>query len=128
MGTRFIATPECRASDAYKQAIVEASEDDVVLTERLTGIPVAVLNTPYVRRVGTKAGPFERWMLGGRRRKHWMRSWYALRSGLRLKHDSLATTGRPDYWQAGKSVATIHSIEPAGDIVRACAAAMRAGR
>ncbi|MEO5617684.1 MAG: nitronate monooxygenase [Candidatus Eisenbacteria bacterium] len=124
MGTRFIATPECRASDAYKAAIVAADESDVVLTERLTGIPVAVLNTPYVRRVGTKAGPFERWMLGGRRRKHWMRSWYTVRSGFRLRRDSLATSGSPDYWQAGKSVAGIHAIEPAGDIVRACAAAV----
>jgi nitronate monooxygenase len=127
MGTRFIATPECRASDAYKQAIVEAREEDVVLTERLTGIPVAVLNTPYVRRVGTKAGRFERWMLGGRRRKHWMRSWYAVRSGFRLRHDSLAPAGRQDYWQAGKSVAVIRRIEPAGDIVRACAAAVAPG-
>lgn len=126
MGTRFIATPECRASDAYKRAIVAASADDVVLTERLTGVPVAVLNTPYVRRVGTKAGPFARWMLAGRRRKHWMRSWYAVRSGLRLRRDSLATGGRPEYWQAGKSVATIHSIEPAGDIVSGCRAALRA--
>ena len=126
MGTRFIATPECRASEAYKRAIIEASESEVVLTERLTGVPVAVLNTPYVQRVGTRAGRFERWMLSGRRRKHWMRSWYAVRSGFRLKRDSLATHGRPDYWQAGKSVAVIRSIEPAGDIVRACAAAMSA--
>ena len=124
MGTRFIATPECRASDAYKQAIVEAREEDVVLTERLTGVPVAVLNTPYVRRVGTKAGTFERWMLRGRRRKHWMRSWYAVRSGFQLRHDAHATAGRHDYWQAGKSVAVIRRIEPAGDIVRACAAAV----
>ena len=91
-------------------------------------MPVAVLNTPYVQRVGTKAGRFERWMLGGRRRKHWMRSWYSVRSGFRLKRDSLASGGRPDYWQAGKSVAAIHSIVPAGDVVRACAAAMGATR
>ena len=39
MGTRFIATPECRASDGYKQAIVDADEDDIVLTERITGVP-----------------------------------------------------------------------------------------
>jgi len=89
-------------------------------------VPVAVLNTPYVQHVGTQAGRFERWMLRGRRRKHWMRSWYAVRSGFRLKRDSLATHGRPDYWQAGKSVAVIRSIEPAGDIVRACAAALSA--
>jgi nitronate monooxygenase len=123
MGTRFIATPECRASDAYKLAILAAREEDVVLTERLTGVPVAVLDNPYVRRVGTKAGAFERWMLAGRRRKHWMRSWYTVRSGFRLRRDSLAPAGRAEYWQAGKSVADIRSIESAGDIVRACRAA-----
>ncbi|TFG47975.1 MAG: nitronate monooxygenase, partial [Gemmatimonadales bacterium] len=37
LGTRFIATTECRASDAYKQAIVAAGEHDVVLSERITG-------------------------------------------------------------------------------------------
>jgi hypothetical protein len=30
-----------------------------------------------------------------------------------------------DYWQAGKSVAGIHSVEPAGEIIRRYAAAAR---
>jgi nitronate monooxygenase len=125
LGTRFIATPECRASDTYKQAIVAASEDDVVLTERLTGIPVAVLNTPYIRRIGLRSGPLARWMLRHRRTRYLMRSLYALRAGLVLKRTSLDES-RSDYWQAGKSVATIHSIEPAGSIVRRFAAAISA--
>ena len=37
LGTRFIATRECTASDAYKQAILDASEDDVVLSEKAHG-------------------------------------------------------------------------------------------
>jgi nitronate monooxygenase len=126
MGTRFIATPECRASDAYKRAIVAAEAADVVLSERITGIPVAILNTPYVQRTGTRAGPFARWMLRGRRTKHWMRSIYALQSLWLLKRDALDPRADRDIWQAGKSVAAIHSIEQAGDIVRACAAAARA--
>lgn len=126
LGTRFIATVECRASSAYKQAIVDAREEDVVLTERLTGIPVAVLNTPYIRRIGLRSGPLARWMLRHRRTRYFMRSLYALRAGLMLKQASLDES-RSDYWQAGKSVATIHSIEPAGDIVRRFAAAARAG-
>lgn len=126
LGTRFIATPECRASAAYKQAIVDAKEEDVVLTERLTGIPVAVLNTPYIQRIGLRSGPLARWMLRHRRTRYFMRSLYALRAGLMLKRASLDES-RSDYWQAGKSVATIHSIEPAGDIVRRFAAAARAG-
>ncbi len=123
MGTRFIATTECRASDAYKRAIVAAGEEDVVLSERITGIPVAVLNTPFIQRTGTRAGAFARWMLRGRRTKHWMRTFYALKSLWLLKRDSLDPRGVREYWQAGKSVAAIQSIEPAGDIVRSCAAA-----
>lgn len=124
LGTRFIATPECRASDAYKQAILDAGEDDIVLTERLTGVPVAVIRNTYVDRLGTRAGPLARWMLQGRRRKHWMRTWYALTSLRRLKRSLGSDDTRTDYWQAGRSVAGIRSIEPAGEIVRRYAAAL----
>jgi nitronate monooxygenase len=124
VGTRFIATAECKASAAYKQAIVEAGEDDIVLTERLTGVPVAVIRNAYVERLGTSAGPLARWLLRGRKTKHWMRTWYALSSLRRLKKSLLTNDTSTDYWQAGKSVAGIHAIEPAGEIVRAFAAAL----
>ncbi len=123
MGTRFIATTECNASDAYKQAIVQAHERDVVLTERLTGVPVSVINTPYVQRLGTRVGPIARWMFRGRRTKKWIRSWYNVRTAISLKRSLHAGTADDDYWQAGKSVEGIDSIVPAGDIVRACATA-----
>lgn len=125
MGTRFIATPECRAHDEYKQAIVAAREDDIVHTERITGVPVAVIRTPYVERTGLKAGRLARWMLRGRRTKHLMRSLYALRSLRRLRHDSLAGASSSEYWQAGKSVRGIDRVEPAAEIVRRCAATAR---
>lgn len=126
MGTRFIATPECRASDAYKRAIVEADETDIVHSERITGVPVAVIETPYIERMGTKAGPFARWMLRGKRTKHWMRSFYALKAIWQLKRSSLDESGEKDYWQAGKSVAGVDAVEPAGEIVRRLAAAAEA--
>jgi nitronate monooxygenase len=126
LGTRFIATPECRASEAYKQGIVRAGEKDIVLTERLTGVPVAVINTPSVRRLGTKAGPLARWMLRGRRTKHWMRTIYALRSLWALKRGLLRDAPERDFWQAGQSVAGIDAVEPAGAIVRRFAEAWRA--
>jgi nitronate monooxygenase len=55
LGTRFIATVECAAHDDYKEAIVRANESDIVLTERVTGVPLAVIRTAYVERIGTKA-------------------------------------------------------------------------
>lgn len=122
LGTRFIATEECTASDAYKRAIVEADEDDVVLSERLTGVPVSVLNTPLIQRMGLRAGPIARWLLKGRRTKHWMRMFYTLKSFFQLKR-SLKDESK-EFWQAGKSVAGIRGIEPAGEIVARFAAAV----
>ena len=125
MGTRFIATPECRASDAYKAAIVRAEEEDIVLSERITGVPVAVIRTPYIEKMGLSVGPISRWLFRHRRTKHYMRSMYALRSLWQLKRASLDTSETAkEYWQAGKSVAGIDSIEPAGEIVRRFAAAL----
>ena len=125
MGTRFIATNECHASHAYKRAILRAEESDIVLTERITGVPVSVIRTPYIERMGTRAGPLARRLLRGRRTRHWMRSAYTLRSLWRLKRSSLDESG-DDFWQAGKSVAAIHDIEPAAAIVRQCRDALAA--
>lgn len=124
LGTRFIATPECRASDAYKQAIVDAEADDIVHTERLTGVPVAVIRNAYIDKLGTSAGWFARRMLKGRKTKHWMRTWYALNSIRRLKKSLLRSAAGTDYWQAGKSVAGIRDVRPAAQVVREFAAAL----
>jgi nitronate monooxygenase len=124
LGTRFIATPECRASAAYKQAIIAAKAGDIVHTERLTGVPVAVIRNAFIERLGTRAGPFARWMLRGRRRKHWMRTFYTLNSVRRLKKSLGSSDTGTDYWQAGKSVEGIDSIKPTADIVREFAAAL----
>jgi nitronate monooxygenase len=126
MGTRFIATPECRAHADYKAAIVMAKEDDIVLTDRISGVPVAVINTAYVQQVGTRSGPVARWMLRGRKTKHWMRSIYAMMALYKLKRGLMRKLSSKDYWQAGRSVAAIDAIEPAADIVRRFAAGLPA--
>ena len=124
MGTRFIATAECNAHPDYKTAIVRAEPKDIVLTERLTGVPVSVINNEYIQRLGTRSGPIARWMLRHRRMKYWMRSIYALTSMRRLKKSSLTAAGANEYWQAGKSVAGIDSVKPVVELVREFAAAL----
>jgi nitronate monooxygenase len=125
LGTRFIATAECNSDTRYKDAIVRATSKDVVLTERLTGVPVSVLRTPYVERLGTTVGPLSRWLFKGRKTKHWIRTWYALRSLRQLKRSSV-DGANSDYWQAGRSVDAIHDIVPAAAIVAEFADAFRA--
>lgn len=38
LGTRFIASTECGAQDAYKQKVVECGPEDVVYTDKVSGI------------------------------------------------------------------------------------------
>ena len=119
MATRFIATEECNAHVDYKQAIVAAREQDIVHTERVTGVPLSVIRTEYVDRVGIKAGWIARTMLKHRQLKKMMRLVYALRSLRQLKKSSLkGTLSSKDYYQAGKSVHGINSVESVDAIIR----------
>ena len=118
MGTAFIASTECSASDAYKQAIIDSQEADIVLSERITGVPVSVINTASIERMGTQAGPIAQWLLKGAKTKHLMRMFYTLRSVINLKKALQDKTGKRDFWQAGKSVAGVKQVKPAGEIIK----------
>ena len=117
MGTRFIASVECHEKNGYKEAICSAEEKDIVLTERVTGIPLSVINTPYVEKIGLKVGPIARWLLKNRWTKPWMRTWYGLSAIRDFKRISLQGGTSKDYWQAGKSVQHIHKIETVQEII-----------
>jgi len=117
MGTRFIASHECTAHMSYKQAIVNAKEDDIVLTERITGVPVSVINTRYIRSKGLKPNSIERWMLNHKKMKYMMRTILAIKSLWTLKRSLLNSEGAIDYWQAGKSVEKINSIISVEEII-----------
>src|SRR5512140_2123848 len=51
IGSAFIATHEARASDAYKQAIVDGTSDDIVYTNLFTGVHGNYLK-PSIRAAG----------------------------------------------------------------------------
>lgn len=123
MGTRFIATTECNSHDDYKRAIVNARPEDIVLTEKISGVPVAIINTPYIQKIGTKASPLARLLLRRPRAKRYMRMFYAIKSIWQLKRASLQGLNYKDFFLAGKSVGGVKAIEPAGEIVARFAAA-----
>jgi nitronate monooxygenase len=124
LGTRFIATKECHESEAYKQAILNAKEEDIVLTERVTGIPLSVINTPYVQQMGTKAGPLARWMLQNRYTKRLMRLLYGIIALRDFKKISRGEGSSINYWQAGKSCAHIQKVESVSEIMQRFAKAI----
>lgn len=117
-GTRFIATKECRANDIYKDAIVRSSANDVVVTNRLSGVPVSVIETDYLKRAGRNVGFLFEALLKNHRTKHYARLALQVLGVLRLKNVHKAGANQ-DFWQAGKSVEGISSILPAGEVVSA---------
>jgi len=126
MGTRFIATAECTAHADYKDAIVQAGEQDIVLSEKISGVPVSIIKTAYIDRVGTRAGPLARWLLRGHKTKHWMRALYSIESIRKLKRAAMQGPGYKDIFQAGKSVAGIESVQTVAELVTAFAGALSA--
>jgi len=48
MGTRFIASHEARAAEAYKKSIGEARAEDTVVTRCYSGKPMRVISNPFV--------------------------------------------------------------------------------
>lgn len=52
MGTRFIATKECvHASEAYKNALVNSSENDTVIIKRSIGAPARTLKNSWTDKI-----------------------------------------------------------------------------
>lgn len=48
MGTRFACTYEGDASDRFKQAYIDATEDDVVIIQSPAGLPGRALKSPFI--------------------------------------------------------------------------------
>ncbi len=48
MGTRFIGTYECDASDEFKQVLIDAKEEDIKLFKSPVGYPEEVLRQIYI--------------------------------------------------------------------------------
>ena len=117
LGTRFIASEECTSSLNYKKAILEAKAEDIVLSKKVTGIPVSIIRTEYIKKQGTTPGFLAAWLLKHPKGKHWMRMFYTIRSAFLLRKSSYDEKIEKKFWQAGKSVDGIQKIESAADIV-----------
>ena len=53
MATRFVATPECDADDAFKMAYVNAKEEDIVIMQSPVGLPGRALINPMLTKVNS---------------------------------------------------------------------------
>ena len=112
LGTRFIATTEAGASDAYKQMLVDSIAEDIVYTSLFSGI-----SGNYLR--GSVAN-------NGMDPDHLPSA-----DKTTMNFGSGGNTDRKawrDIWSAGQSVSGIHEVEPVGALVDRMAAEYEAAR
>ncbi len=51
VATRFVTTKECDAPDAYKQTYIEASKEDIVITQSPVGMPGRAILNPFLKKI-----------------------------------------------------------------------------
>ncbi len=111
VGTIFIATNESPVSEQYKQALVDYTSSDIVMTDKLSGTPCAVINTPYVQKIGTQQNWLERWLNKHKPLKRMLKQ-YAYKRGMRLLKRAAFSATYETVWCAGHSIDAIHEIIP----------------
>ena len=57
IGTRFIASSECGAADRYKQLVVDATHEDVVYTDKVSGIHANFIKSTIPQEQTPEGGP-----------------------------------------------------------------------
>ena len=117
IGTRFIASTEAQVSKEYKQAVLDSGMEDIVLTERLSGTPCTIINTPYAKKIGTKQNWFEKWMSRNSTTKKYFKM-LIQRRGFTWLEDSVKPGNYNSLWCAGQTVEMINDIKPVKEIVK----------
>ncbi len=116
IGTRFIASPEADVSDDYKNAVVDSKMKDIVLTERISGTPCTIINTPYAKKIGYKQNRFEKLLNSNSTTKKYFKMLTQLR-GLKKLEAAIKPGNYNNLWCAGQSVELINDIKPCKNII-----------
>ena len=108
MGTRFIATHESLANQEYKQMVVDAGPDDLILTDSFSGAPAYYLRDSIVR-----AGLDPDNLTPG--------------TGMNLTNQDNDIKAWRDIWSAGPTAQAVHQIQSVGSLATKIAAEYHAG-
>ena len=117
VGSPFIASEEAQVIDDYKQACVVYGADNIVMTERISGTPCSVINTPYVQKIGTKTTWLESVLNKHKKLKKWVKM-IRFAIGMNATKNAATKATYKTVWVAGPSIEHTKSILPVKDIVK----------
>jgi nitronate monooxygenase len=115
VGTRFIASKEATIEQSYKDAIVNSTPEDIVMTSRVSGTPAAVINTPYVQKLGTDLPWIIKTLKENKATKKYMVPLIHLMGMRSLEKAAINPTWK-EVWSAGQSVGLVDDILTVSEI------------
>ncbi|MFL1013542.1 NAD(P)H-dependent flavin oxidoreductase [Flavisericum labens] len=116
VGSPFIASEEANVTNEYKQACVDYGADDIVMTERISGTPCTVINTPYVQKIGTKATWLESILNKNKKLKKWVKM-IRFSIGMNATKKAATKATYKTVWVAGPSIEHTNRILPTKSII-----------
>jgi nitronate monooxygenase len=116
IGSPFIATKESGVTQEYKQACVDYGAEDIAVTTKLSGSRCTVINTPYLKKIGTEQNPLESFLNHNKQFKKYakMLTYY---KGMKMIEKAAFSATYKTIWCAGTSIEFTHRIESVHDIV-----------
>lgn len=117
VGSPFIASIESDVSKEYKQACIDYGAKDIVMTERISGTPCTVINTPYVKKVGTKQTWLETILNKNKSLKKWVKM-IRFYFGMKAAEKAATQVTYKTVWVAGPTIEMTKEILPVKDIIK----------
>lgn len=116
VGTRFIASTEAQVDQSYKDAVVKATPEDIVMTTRVSGTPAAVINTDYIKKIGLDLPWYLKMMKDNKTLKKYIVPLIHYLGSKSLEEAALKPSWKT-VWSAGQSVGLIHEIASCKTII-----------
>jgi len=116
VGSPFIASLEASVTEEYKQACLDYGAKDIVMTERISGTPCTVINTPYVKKIGTKQTWIESVLNKNKKLKKWVKM-IRFSIGMNATKKAATKATYKTLWVAGPSIEHTTEILPTKAIV-----------
>lgn len=117
IGTRFIASTEAKVEQAYKDAIVNSSPEDIVMTTRISGTPAAVIRTPYIDKMGLDLPWYLKMAKDQKTLKKYIVPLIHYLGSKSLEQAAVGPTWKT-VWSAGQSVGLVDDIISCDQIIK----------
>jgi nitronate monooxygenase len=115
IGSPFIATDESPVSEDYKNAVIEFGAEDIVMSEKISGTPCSVINTPYVKKIGVHQNALEKLISKNKTAKKYVKMLTYYKGMKSVENAAFAATYKT-VWVAGPSIEFIRKKEPVKNI------------